>query len=276
MYYELYIDVFFAVNFLMDSILLMITRKILGCSVTHRRIFAGACLGSLLTCLVIMLPVPAAFIKLVLFHGLVNVVMIKTGLGIPLGQRHIKAWIVLYISGFLTGGVFQFFHQYLRTGSLFFLLAVVSYYVVSGIWEIFSYLIRRKHSRCRVILYLNERKCETEALFDTGNSLKDPLTGKAVSVISRETAKNLVSGEKLPKLRYISYHSVGKAEGVMPMIMLDGMEVISGEERRWIEKPLAAVCENELNMEQFQMILNPDVLIGGIDYGNKGSRTASV
>ncbi|MDY2814908.1 MAG: sigma-E processing peptidase SpoIIGA [Dorea sp.] len=275
MYYELYIDVFFAVNFMMDSMILTMTRKILGGTVTYRRIFAGAFLGSLLTCLVIVLPIPATFIKLVLFHGLVNVVMIRTGLGIPAGQGLLKAWIVLYISGFLTGGVFQFFQQYLRSGSLFFLLAVVSYYVVSAIWETICYLSRKRNGRCKVILYLNERSCEVDALIDTGNSLKDPLTGKAVSVISQDTAKKLISAKENPTFRYIPYHSIGKAEGVMPMIVLNGMTVI-GKEEQWIEKPLAAICENELTVERFQMILNPDVLVGGIDYGNKSSSTSSI
>ena len=40
-YYELYIDVFFLVNFMMDAILLEILRKILGCPVSHGRVLLG-------------------------------------------------------------------------------------------------------------------------------------------------------------------------------------------------------------------------------------------
>ena len=50
MYYELYIDVFFLVNFMMDAILLEILRKILGCPVSHGRVFLGAGAGAFGTC----------------------------------------------------------------------------------------------------------------------------------------------------------------------------------------------------------------------------------
>ena len=76
-------------------------------------------------------------------------------------------------------------------------------------------------------------------------------------------------------IRYISYHSIGKAEGVMPLVALDGMYVCR-KEKEWVEKPLAAICEGDMTADRYEMILNPDVLIGGIDYGNKSRSTASI
>lgn len=276
MYYELYIDVFFAVNFMMDAILLMITRKILGCHAAYLRIYAGALTGAALTCLVIILPIPEPYVKLVLFHGPVSIAMIKTGLGIPWGRKLFQGWIILYISGFLTGGILQFFQQYVRTGSLFFLLAVAGYYTVSGIWEVILRLGQRTNSRCKVILYYEGKSCTVEALIDTGNSLTDPVTGNAVSILDKKTARRLL-GNLLPDtLRYIPYHSIGKTQGVMPMVTLDKMTVICTGEKKEILGPMTAVCENGLTGEEFQMILNPDVLIGGVNYGNKGSSTTSI
>ena len=77
MQYELYIDVFFCINFMMDYILLMLLKKMLSCTATHGRIIAGALTGALLTCIVMLLPIPYAFIKLLMFHGFVNVLMLK-------------------------------------------------------------------------------------------------------------------------------------------------------------------------------------------------------
>ena len=153
MYYELYIDVFFTVNFTMDYILLAAVRKMLKCPVKYGRIALGALLGSALTCLVIILPVPYTFVKFVLFHGMVNVLMIRAGLLVKWGSDMLRAWILLYISGFLTGGVFQFLGQYMRIGSLFFVLAVASYYAVSGIWSLISYLSEQNQYRCQAELY---------------------------------------------------------------------------------------------------------------------------
>ena len=85
-YYELYIDVFFLENFAMDFILLAIVRKMTGCLSAYWRICLGALAGAFLTCLAVALPVPYAFVKLILLHGLANIVMVKIGIQ-PQGDR---------------------------------------------------------------------------------------------------------------------------------------------------------------------------------------------
>ena len=111
MRYELYIDVFFLVNVTMDCFLLAAVRKMLGSRVSYGRVFLGALSGAFLTCLIVMLPIPYASVKFILFHSLTNAVMIKAGLGIKGKREFLQAFILLYISGFLTGGVFQFLGQ---------------------------------------------------------------------------------------------------------------------------------------------------------------------
>lgn len=275
MQYELYIDVFFLVNVTMDYILLAVIRKLSGYRVSHGRICLGAMSGAFLTCLIVALPIPYASVKFILFHGLANVVMIKAGLGIK-GMRELaKTLILLYISGFLTGGVFQFFGQYVRVGSVFFVLAVISYSMVSGILRLIVYLTGQNEYRCQVILFKGKKSRRVDALIDTGNSLRDTVTGKPVSIIDKKAAEKLWEEDDMTGIRYIPYHSIGKAEGVMPLITLDGMYVCR-KEKEWIERPLAAVCEEDMTADRYEMILNPDVLIGGVDYGNQSNSTTSV
>lgn len=259
MYYELYIDVLFLVNFMMDYILLQVTGRILKCTATHGRICLGAAAGALLTCIIIAVPIPYAFIKFILFHCFVNIVMLKTGLKLRLDRTFLKACIVLYISGFLVGGVFSYLHQYVRTGSLFFALAVASYYIVLGIWNLLAYLAKVKHAKCEAVLYKDARSCRVEALVDTGNCLKDAITGKPVSIVDQSVVEELC-GAALPEgFRYIPYHSVGKEEGVMPLVTLDRMCVCQGGER-WIEKPLVAVCDGRAASDgSYKLILSPDI-----------------
>lgn len=114
-----------------------------------------------------------------------------------------------------------------------------------------------------------------QALIDTGNCLKDDITGKPVSIIDKKVAEELYEGNDLTGIRYIPYHSIGKAEGVMPLITLDGMYVCR-KEKEWIEKPLAAICEEDMTADRYEMILNPDVLIGGVDYGNQSGSTTPI
>lgn len=260
MYYELYIDVFFMVNFMMDYILLLIIRRILKCTATHGRVCIGAIAGSVLTCLVIIIPIPSAVVKFILFHGLVNVLMIKLGLKIGWNRIFLKAYLLLYVSGFLVGGVFEYLNQYVRVGSLFFILAIASYYIVLGIWNFISHLMRLKNNKCRAILYKDGKTCVVDALVDTGNCLEDSLTGKPVSVVDKSIMRQLFDTDYPEGIRYIAYHSIGKKEGVMPVFTLDGIQ-IDQDEKKWVEKPMIAVSEECIAEDgAYKMIMNPGIL----------------
>lgn len=258
MYYELYIDVFFLVNFMMDAILLEIVRKILKCPATHGRIFLGAAAGAFGTCAVILLPIPYASVKFIMFHGLINIIMLKTGLRTGWDRTLWKAFLLLYISGFLVGGILESLWPYTRTAGLFFAFAVVSYYGALGIFKLLKYLARQDHYRRQVVLYRGNRRCRITAVIDTGNSLRDGLSGKPVSIISRKTADSLGDWSQTQGIRWIPYHAVGTREGVLPMFPLDKMEV-QGETVEVVEDPLVAVYE-EISADDYEMLLNPDVL----------------
>lgn len=258
MYYELYIDVFFLVNFMMDAILLEILRRILGCPVSHGRVFLGAGAGALGACLVLCLPVPYGFVRIIAGHGLINLIMLKTGLGIRWGREMAKAFLLLYISGFLVGGILGVFRPYLRTAGLFFAFAVVSYYGALGAWKLLGALAGREKSRREVRLFRGERSCRVRAIVDTGNTLRDAVTGKPVCVIDQKTADALGLFEKPGGLRFLPYHSVGRREGVLPAFPLDKME-LQGDPVQVVERPLVAVCQ-EISRDDHQMLLNPDVL----------------
>lgn len=260
MFYELYIDVFFMVNFMMDYILLLVMRKILKCSATHGRVCIGALIGSGFTCLIIIFPIPYAVIKFMLFHGLVNITMLKVGLNIGWNRMFLRAYLLLYICGFLVGGVFEYLNQYLRMGSLFFVLAIASYYIVLGIWNFIGYIMRIKNNKCQATLYKDGKECVVEALIDTGNCLRDDITGKPVSVVDQSIVQQLCNEDYPTGFRYIAYHSIGKEEGIMPVFPLDGIR-INQDEEKWIEKPLVAISEKCIAEDgTYKMIMNPEIL----------------
>lgn len=276
MYYELYIDIFFMVNFMMDTILLMILKRMMICSVSYGRILFGAALGSGLTCVVTAGLHGRPYLQFILFHGVINILMIKVGLGIKQRRELLRGWIFLYIESFLLGGIFQAFQPYLKTGSLFFVLAVVSYYLVQAIWKLLLIITKRSSCYCEVELFFGNKSYRTKALIDTGNTLWDAVSKEPVNVIENRVMNFLTEDEEQLKIRYIPFHSIGRKEGIMPLIRLDRMKIIDGTQLRWIEHPLAAISEEKLSEETYQVILNPDILTGGKENGDKSSSSASV
>ena len=81
MHYELYIDLLFLENFMMDSLLLLVLNRVLKCKSNWQRIFLGGGLGSGMMCLGIVVGIPGVF-QLIFFHGIVSSCMLITGLRI--------------------------------------------------------------------------------------------------------------------------------------------------------------------------------------------------
>ena len=257
MYYELYLDVFFLENFLMDYILLLLVKKMLLCTATHRNICFGAFMGSFLTCLIVVLPIPYVFIKFMLFHMFVNTCMIRAGLKIKTRTHFARALVLFYVGSFLLGGVLQAVRNYLRVGSLFFVIAVAVYCGVEKLWDILVTMQQITLYQCEVDLYFHESCMTVKGLIDTGNLLCDPISGEPVHVLNRKEAGQFFEKEPVTKIRYIPYHSVGKNEGTLLAIPIDRMRV-RGNEEYWVKTPLIGISEEAVSFEgDYKMILNP-------------------
>ena len=259
MYYELYVDVLFLVNFMMDYIVLLLVRKMLKCSATHGRVFIGAMLGALLTCIVVALPIPYAFIKYVLFHGFINICMVQVGLKVKTIPNFIKAIFLLYIGSILMGGILEIFRPYIRTGSLFLFLAILGYYMVLGIWKFLSYMQRWNRYHMDVELCIGERKQLVRGFLDTGNGLCDPVTGKPISIVDKSTVNKLLGKETIKNIRYIPYKTIGSKERVMPCFQIDFLH-ICGEHEYIVKEPLIGISEEKFSSRgECEMILNPNL-----------------
>lgn len=262
MYYELYIDILFLINFMMDSLLLLAVKKALRCPVKNGRVFAGSGLGAVLTCVLVALPLPPA-VKLPAFYAGIGGMMIRVGLDIRKGRKFWNALGLLYVSAFLMGGMMQILRPWVRAGSLFFAAAVPLYYVMCGIWRFLVRLREHKERICEVVLHVGAETYRMHALLDTGNGLTDPVSGDPVSVIDPACAQKILEKERNDTgVRYIPYRTVS-GEGVMPVFRAEQIEIfLPGEKGEFrMQRPIIGVCEGQISgHEEYQMILNPDVL----------------
>lgn len=257
MYYGLYIDVFFLVNFAMDYLLLQLVRKMLRCTTTHLKVFLGAVLGSVLTCIVVILPIPYLVLKLMVFHLLVNTCMIFVGLGVHTVREILKAIILLYISGFIMGGILESLNQYVKIGSFFLFFAILGYYVAYGIWSFLEGLFVFQGCHCQVEIVLGEHCYLIDGLLDTGNGLFEPNTKEPVSIVPREVADQIFAENQVDFFRWIPYQSIGKESGILKAFYADSMW-IHGKKKHLVERPLIGVGEK--GMKAF--ILHPDMVRG--------------
>lgn len=283
MYYEVYIDVLFLVNLVMDYLLLLVTGKLLKCTATHTRIFLGSLTGALLYCLVFVLPITIPAVKGLLIHGVAGSLMILVALR-PKGRNaFIKCFASLYLGAFLLGGVVNWLSPYLKTGFFrnFLLLCVLSYGIICLILKVYDYFRGRMKKFCKVVLFNNGRRHITTGLLDTGNCLTDPATGQKVHVVEYAAARELFTGQELRRLEemyqyqaaetaaseerfhYIPFHSVGKSDGLLPAVTIDQMGIFLEDREIQKKRPVLAVCRDRLSSAgEYQIILNTDELSG--------------
>ena len=111
---------------------------------------------------------------------------------------------------------------------------------------------------CEVLLCQKQNQVKVKAIVDTGNRLRDTITGKPVSIISNQTAKILWKEIPIEGLRYVPYHTIEKKQGILPVLMLDEMYVYL-EEELYVSKALVAICEETIGTGEYEMILNSDI-----------------
>lgn len=261
MVYELYLDVFFLVNFLMDYLVLQIIRKILSRNVPGRNILVGAAAGAAGCCLAVCLPF-SALSRFVLFHMVINLLMIKIALDIHGVIQLAQGAALLYLVSFLFGGFLTWLSQYtgenLRMGLVFASAVIAAYAGISGLLLWVKRKMRIGQFFCRVTVWSGGRSIQLPAVIDSGNGLFDSYTGKPVHIIGNKAIKKLTGGKLPEKIRYIPYHTVGEGANVMPLFQADRI-CIHGEEERTVEHPLVAVSDRETFAGgRYEMILHPE------------------
>lgn len=103
MHYELYIDLFFLENFMMDSLLLFVTERITGGKYSFKGVLSGAFLGSVLTCLMLVVSGPA-WMKNIAFYLVIPFCMLWLKNRKQCMLQILKGMGLLYLFGMFLGG----------------------------------------------------------------------------------------------------------------------------------------------------------------------------
>ena len=120
---------------------------------------------------------------------------------------------------------------------MFLIIAIGAYYIVTWIWSFISSVQKRESVPVQSGSVYGREKCCIKGMIDTGNGLNDPVTNEPVSILDQKTAMEFLGDVKLEKIRYVPYHSIGKREGVLPVVRIDKM-CVENDEVHWIQKAI--------------------------------------
>ena len=267
MYYELYVDSLFLVNFVMNLYLLLLVNQSMYRTATRLRLVLGAGVGAGLYLVPFLCNGPV-WMKLVI------------GLAGGTAGMSFTAFHICSIKAFLQIVERLLLYSLLMGGTMLFLIQKIPFIrnSMTGICGIlgmgafifltFSYWQehrKEKENVCHVTLVRGAESISISALIDSGNSLLEPISGKPVSIIEKDTFSRL--WKKEPDFyRAIPYHSIGKKKGIMRGYLLTEIRIELNGVVKTCRDVYVAVSEEKIvaaegdNAVKVRMILNPALL----------------
>ena len=262
----IYLDIVLIENLIMNSIIIYATAIIMKLKIKHLNILLSSLIGaiySIMTYISNLKIYSNIFIKIILSIIMVYIAYKPQSLKILLKQI-----LIFYLTSFLFGGVaFALIYvvkpqEILMRNGLFLgtypLKTVFLSAIIASVIGIFGFkLVKNKISKkdmyCQIIIKLNNKEIQTTAMVDTGNLLKDPITGNPVIVVESSLLEKIlplelllnldkiVGGEfenvteeirntYMNKLKLIPYASLGKQNGMLIGIKADEVKIIKEDE----------------------------------------------
>ncbi len=289
-----YVDVLILTNFIIDFFLLKLSLYLLGKSAKSLRLVLSAFLASLSSLLIFAPELNFFFefaIKLIIsflvVFSLVGRISIK-----PL----FKITLVFYASNIILAGGAIFLWEFLgfknivvRNSSVFInispLTLVLTTAAVYGLALIVSKIISRRRligGEISVTLKLFDKKVTVKGMIDSGNMLKDILSGAPVIVCSFESVKSLFDSELIKifskngfekgfygdivnskysgRLRIIPVNTVN-GSSVLSGVVLDNAEIHLKNQNKRIEKIVMAVTHEKICDGEFSVLLSPELVL---------------
>ena len=255
---EIYLDMLFLMNFIMDLLLIFVSADSLSIKVKLWRAVISAVFGAFLG--VCFFVIDLSFISSFAASLLMGSVMIFIALGRCLIKEFLKRLGILYLISAIFAGV-SFFDMtmfdggMIKNGIFYFsspriiLGAAVIYFVL----RLVTFRLKRRAASeyFDILLEYKGRTVKTRAMTDTGNGLRDPISKRPVMLVECDILKKLAGGEcsaanlcewiERERIRLIPYHTID-SEGVLTGIVLD-RAVIDGRE---IKNAIAAVSTKSL------------------------------
>ena len=115
---------------------------------------------------------------------------------------------------------------------------------------------------CQVFLRGTDGECWVPALIDSGNTLREPISGAPVSVLDARVFK-ILWREEPSGFRAIPYHSVGKNSGILSGYPVPQITIRYRGVEKVYRNVYLAVSEEEIAGKEIPMLLHPALLQPG-------------
>lgn len=302
-----YLDIVFIENVLMNYIILFTCVILLKIQLKKIRIFLASSIGAVYT-IIMYLNIISIYSNIVM-KIILSIAMVYIAFNPKNIKQILKEMIIFYLISFIFGGcvfALMYFIQpklvQMKNGTFVgtypIKVAIIGGTVAFVITQISFKLVKTKISKkdviYRIAISIFERQIEIKALLDTGNLLKEPITGYPVMIVEKNCLKNFLPDEIINNLnkiiggdtneiisniqlskyisrfRMIPFSSVGKQNGLLLGIRSDKVIIKTDETNEVVNNVIIGVYEKSFTKNgAYSAIFGLDMLEGGNVNENK-------
>jgi len=213
---NIYIDLIFLENIFMNSIIIYATAIILKKEIKILRILLASFIGATYACIQYITKMEIytnIFLKLILSFTMVY---------ISFNSKTIKSFfreiLIFYLTSFTFGGVTFALLYFISPGDILFqngtLVGIyplkmiliggfIGFIIIIISFKSIKSKFGKKDMFCKIKICFNNKQVNISAIIDTGNFLKEPLTGKPVIIVEKDVLNECICAEILGNLQDI-------------------------------------------------------------------------
>lgn len=278
----IYLDVILLENLCMNYIILFATGLIAKAKIGKIRLLISSLLGGIYAVLSFA-PILEIYSTLIL-KIILSITMIYIAFNPKSLKLLLKQIILFYLVSFAFGGCAFCLLYFIRpqdilmrngylTGTypikIALLGGIVGFVIVNIAFKLVRGRISKKDMFCEIEIFLKEKSISIRAMIDTGNLLKDPISGMPVIVVEKGKLKELIpqeivenlngilNGENkedmseeakayLPKFRVIPFSSLGKQNGLLLGFIADKIIVKQEENENKLSQIIVGIYDKYL------------------------------
>lgn len=296
---EVYVDVVFFINFIMDFFIFFIVSKLAKRKVIYKRIILGSAVASILYCLIMFIPVLQIIYN---FFGALVILMLA--IMVTFKPKNLKEFIKLlvlsHISAFSMAGASMALFYYIDLPKFIndmisfniqnfpfkiLLITTASAYILIKLslgW--IKNIFTKNKTFYNMKIFFNNKEIDLNALVDTGNSLCDPITSEPVIVAEFSVIKNFLPDEiKLifyegkendlsmivnnigcsdisKRIRLIPFSSLGVKNGMLMGFKPDEVEIQNNDDIMKLKNVIIGIYNYHLSKDgTYQALINPQI-----------------
>ena len=272
-----YLDIIFLENICMNYIILLATGLIVKVKIKHIKIFLSSIIGGAYV-------VCSYITKFEVYSNTILKILLSIAMiYLAFSPKNIKGILkqitIFYLTSFAFGGCAFALLYFVKPQNILvkngvfigtypikiaILGGILGFFIINIAFKLIKGRKNRNALFCDILIFLDEKNIKLHALVDTGNLLKEPITGSSVVIVEKEKLYNLIEDDILnnieniinvneridekyiSKLRLIPFSSLGMPNGMLIGMKADRVRVYFDDEEHDFDNVIIGIYEKKL------------------------------